>query len=176
MNWWRILTVAFWTFVVVMLAWQFYNYNNQVAALSESHPEQHYFYNPGPIASQTAPKGPDIRQIAYTVTPNSPQPGSFTVQFTVKNVGNITATSIQVKVRPYRGMILGDQDNPLPGGGGTGPVSDNDPISQYGQWVALPDLAPGQSSSNSMVFADQPNMTPTDGPKLDIIFVPVKTN
>ncbi|MCE0497597.1 MAG: hypothetical protein LV481_06600 [Methylacidiphilales bacterium] len=181
MNWRRILIVAFWTFVVVMLAWQAYNYNAQVVTHPKPAPEQHYFYNPGLIPS-SGPKVPDVRQTSYRVIPDSPQPGSFTVQFTIKNVGTATATNIQVKIRPYRGFIPGDPDNPPPGGTASGPpipavpLSDNDPTSQYGQWVSMPDLAPGQSNSESAVFPNQPNMSPIDSPKLEINFSPAKTN
>ena len=173
MNWWRTVTVAFWTFVVLMLIWQSYTYNNQVE-ISKTHPGKHYFYN-SDSAFPTPPKtsAPDVRQVAYKVIRDSPQPGNFTVQFTVKNLGSVAATAIQVKVRPYLGFIQGDQDNGHVHGGT--PISDNDPASQIGQWVALPDLAPGQSSSNSAVFIDQPNLSPNeDNPKLDMIFEPVK--
>jgi hypothetical protein len=178
MNWWRILIVAFWTFVGVMLAWQAYDYNNHVVIESETHPEKHYFYNPNP-GSVVPPKAPspDVHQVAYHVIPGSPEPGSFTVQFTVKNMGDIAATAIQVKVRPYRGILNSDPDS---GGshltnGNIGPISDDDPVSQFGQWVAVPDLAPGQLSSNSVVFADEPGKTPNDNSRLEIVFDPVKS-
>ena len=178
MNWWRTLTVAFWTFLFVMLVWQAHNYNSQVEAEAKIHPEKHYFYNPKATAAATQPKvsAPDVRQVAYKVIPHSPQPGNFTVQFTVKNVGNVAATAIQVKVRPYRGIMNGDDDNGnARPNGGVGPISDDDPVSQFGQWVALPDLAPGQSSSNSAVFVDQPGKAANEEtPRMEIIFTPVK--
>jgi len=55
------------------------------------------------------------------------------------------------------------------------PISDTDPAAQLGKWVTIPDLAPGQSSTNSVVFIDQPDKTPNeDNPQLDITFEPVK--
>jgi len=183
---WRTFIIVFWVFVGGMLAWQAYNYNNQVAAYAQAHPEQHAFYDPNAHATQTPPKAPapDVRQAAYQVIPDSPQPGSFTVRFTVKNQGNAAATSIQVKVRPYRGILNGQEDNghahgltPVPSDGANGsvaPYSDDDPVSQYGQWVNMPDLAPGQSASDSVIFAEEADKIPNENPKLEIDFEPAK--
>jgi hypothetical protein len=183
--------VGFWVFVAVMLAWQAYNYNNSVVADAAAHPEKHYFYDPGAAAPPPVPKAPapDVRQVAYHVLPGSPVPGNFTVQFTVKNLGTAAATGIRVKVRPYRGIMDGNEDNGhahadtlVPsdsddsGNGTVGPISENDPTSQFGQWVSIPDLAPGESSSNSVTFVDQSDKIPNDNPRLEIEFVPVKSN
>jgi hypothetical protein len=98
-------------------------------------------------------------------------------------VGNVTATGLEVNVRPYRGILNGDESNGhvhVTSGGGpgnnVGPIDDNDPISQYGQWVTLPDLPPGQSISDAVVFGNQPGRLPNDNPKLEIIFKPAKAN
>ena len=183
MNWWRTLTVAFWIFVGVMLAWQAYNFNNKVEVASKHNPEKHYFYNPGAV-QPAAPKAPapDVRKVDYKVIHDSPQPGDFTVEFTVKNVGNVAATAVMADIRPYRGILLGDSDNGHAHGApsaessrGVAPISDTDPAAQLGKWVTIPDLAPGQSSTNSVVFIDQPDKTPNeDNPQLDITFEPVK--
>jgi hypothetical protein len=79
-------------------------------------------------------------------------------------------------------MFQGDQDNSLRGSGAAGDAAgsshdDDDPISQLGEWVTIPDLAPGQSDSESAVFLDQPNKRPNDdNPQLEIHFEPVKAN
>ncbi len=188
----RMFIVAFWVFVAVMLAWQAYNFNKGVDTYVAAHPEKHYFYDPS-VTSPPKPHvpAPDVHQVAYHVAANSPALGNFTVNFTVKNLGDVAATGIQVKVRPYRGNFNGDEDNGHSHGAGVtppddsgrnkgdlpgsvAPLSDQDPTSQYGQWVALPDLAPGQTASASVTFPDQDGKIPNENPNLEIDFEPVK--
>jgi hypothetical protein len=177
MNKWRSLVVAFWVFLAVMLAWQAYNYNNLLTAEQQAHPAVQNFYHP-PAPPPPPPKAPaaDVRQVAYHVIHGSPGPGNFMVTFTVKNVGKVTATGVEVKVRPYRGIPNIDIDTSDSHAHTStvskylGPISDQDPVSQIGQWVDLPDLPPGQSSDESAVFPDRPGVDPGENAMLEITF------
>ncbi|HUB67433.1 MAG TPA: hypothetical protein VL981_08120 [Candidatus Methylacidiphilales bacterium] len=176
MSKWRILAVAFWVFIAIMLAWQAYTYNNRVVAEAQARPESHYIYHT--ISPPPPPKAlaADVRQTAYHVIPGSPEPDSFMVTFTVKNVGNTTATGVEVNVRPYRGIPNADEDDGDAHARvssisrALGPISDQDPLSQIGQWVSLPDLPPGQSSDESAVFPNKPGIEPNQHPQLEITF------
>jgi hypothetical protein len=159
----RKLIIAFWIFIVIMLLWQFYTYNQGLKQAAIDHPQQEHFYffqtnAAAPSAPAPAqPSGPDVEQTAYSVEENTPTSVSFTCHVTLKNVGNAKAVNIQVRVRPYRGMRLGDEDV----GNSTLKILDeNDPLSQFGQWVGFPDLAPGESSTQSVIFLNQGTAIP----------------
>jgi hypothetical protein len=92
---------------------------------------------------------------------------SFTCRVTLKNDGTETATGVQVWVRPYRGTRTDDENV------GRSPyqvLSDNDPLSLFGEWVPFPDLAPGQSSTQSVVFVARQGMHPGPNSDPQIIF------
>jgi len=156
------LIIAFWVFIVVMLLWQFYNYNESLKQQAVDHPKQTQFFfihtNAPPVAPSAVQKnGPDVQQVSYTVEDNAPTNGSFTVHVTLKNLGNAKAVGVQIHIRPYRGMRLGDEDV------GNSPLRilpDDDPLSQYGTWVSFPDLAPGESSAQSVIFLSHQGATP----------------
>jgi len=151
----RRLIILFWVFIGAMLIWQFYKYNQGIDQDTIAHPQQeHYFFNstnatPGPSTAAPARDGANVQQIGYTVAANSPGPGSFTARVTVRNIGNAKATAIQVMVRPYRGITLGDQDN---GHAVIESISDNDPLAQFGQWISFSDLDPGATETETVVF------------------------
>jgi len=151
----RWLIVTFWIFVGGMLLWQFYSYNQGVAQDAVTNPQQvhFYFYNTN-TTQATAPAAPahdgaNVQQSAYSVADNTPGAGSFTAHVTLKNVGNAKATAIEIWVRPYRGVSLGDEDV---GNTNIQPIDDNSPLAQYGEWVNFPDLAPGESATQTPVF------------------------
>jgi hypothetical protein len=159
------LIIAFWIIVGFLLLWQFYSYNQGLTQQAIDSPQQKQFWytnamanpHPGPTAPVVHDHGAYVEQTAYTVEENSPGNGNFTIHVTLKNVGNAKATGVQIHVRPYRGMRLGNED------AGNSPLTildDDAPLSQFGQWVDFPDLAPGESSTQSVVFLDQPNATP----------------
>jgi hypothetical protein len=158
----RKLIIAFWIFIVIMLLWQFYTYNQGLTQAAIDHPQQEHFWFTNSVAAPAAPtqphaNGPDVEQTGYSVEENTPTSVSFTVHVTLKNVGNAKAVGVQVRVRPYRGMRLGDEDV------GNSPLRilpEDDPLSQFGQWVSFPDLAPGESSTQSVIFLNQDNATP----------------
>jgi len=170
----RKLIIAFWIFIGCALLWQFYTYNQGLKEAAITHPQQEhfYFFNTNTAASPAAPirpkrEGADVQQIRFLVEDNAPATGSFTCHVTLKNVGNAKAVGIQVSVRPYRGIIRGDEDM---GHTDMSTLSDTDPISQFGQWVTFPDLAPGQSSTQSVIFISRSDARPGTNPNPDILF------
>jgi hypothetical protein len=169
----RKLIIAFWIFIGIMLLWQFYNYDQGLTRAAVEHPTQEHFWftnsaSATPVASSQAHRnGADVQQTAFSVQNNTPSAGNFTCRVTLKNMGNAKAVGVQVSVRPFRGISLGDADN---GHGTSGVLSDSDPISQIGQWVTFPDLAPGESGTESAVFLNRNDMQPGTNPNPEIIF------
>jgi len=168
----RKLIIAFWIFIGCMLLWQFYEYDQGLTQAEEAHPTQEHFFfyqtNLAPVAPPPQRHdGAYVEQTSFTTRDNTPATGSFTCQVTLKNDGNAKAVGVQVMVRPYRGIRTGDEDmghTPL------GVLSDNDPLAQLGQWVTFPDLAPGESSTQSVVFLSHPDVQPGANPNPDLVF------
>jgi hypothetical protein len=157
------LIIAFWIFIAIMLVWEIYSYNAGLNQEAAAHPQQQHFWFTNSTAAPAPPPPPvvhdgaDVEQTKYIVEDNAPANGSFTIHVTLKNTGNEKATSVQVHVRPYRGMRLGDEDV------GNSPMStlpEDDPLSQYGEWLDFPDLKPGESSTESVSFIHQSNAEP----------------
>ncbi len=170
----RKLIIAFWIFIGCMLLWQFYSYNQGLKEAAISHPTQEhfFFYNTNPGGAPAAPaqpkhNGPDVQQTGFSVENNAPGRGSFTCHVTLKNLGNAKAVGVQLWVRPYRGITRGDVDE---GHADMSTLSDTDPIAQIGQWVSFPDLAPGESSTQSVVFLSRGDVTPGTNPNPEIHF------
>jgi hypothetical protein len=177
----RWFLVGFWAFVALMLAWQFSSYDTAVDRQLAEHPKQeHYYYNGSASPFGTTPDEQggganpnvhvaDVRQTAYQTEADVPNPGMTTATVVVKNQGNTKAVSVQVYVRPYRGGQVGGGD--LRGGGNpSGPLSDEDPYAQLGQWVSFPDLAPGESASEKATFTTLPGLRPGPNPNPKIVF------
>lgn len=171
----RWIGIAFWIFIGVMLLWQFMSYNHHldnVAAVQAQQDNHFYFYPPGqgpkPNSVTANPKqdGADIRQTDYAVDQDKPTPGYLTAHITLKNIGTMKASNVQVMVRPYHGATVG---NPLIGTDAH-PLADSDPRSQIGQWVAFPDLAPGDSATETYVFYGQGDLEPGSNPNPQILF------
>jgi len=171
----RKVIIAFWIFIVVMLVWNFYSYNRGLTQQAADHPTpDHYFFfhtNAPAVSAGQFHNGADIEQTAFVVQPNTPATGSFTCLVTVKNIGNAKATGIQVCIRPYRGVSTVDIDV---GGNRGGTISDDDPIAQISDWLSFPDLAPGESSTQSDVFFARPEIHPGMNPKPKILFETAK--
>jgi hypothetical protein len=171
----RKLIIAFWIFIGCMLLWQFYDYNQGLKEASVEHPTQQHFWFTNSVATapgapaQAHRDGPDVQQTGFSVENNAPSTGNFTCHVTLKNVGNAKAVGVQVSVRPYRGITLDDQDE-----GHARPadvtLSDSDPISQFGQWVTFPDLAPGESSTQKVFFLSRTDVIPGTNPNPEIQF------
>jgi len=175
----RKLIIAFWIFIGVMLLWQFYTYDQGLTRAAVEHPQQEHFYffhtnaAPGAVAPARS-EGPDVEQVGYTVDEGSPSPGSFTCKMTVKNLGKAKAVNVQGSVHPYRGTRTDDEDR----GPNTGQITllnDSDYRAQMSEWVTFPDLAPGESSTQSVVFIDRSDVNPGPNPKPEIIFEREKT-
>jgi hypothetical protein len=137
-------------------------------------------------AASVVHDGAYVEQTSYTVKQSEPATGSFTVYVTLKNVGHATATGVQIHVRPFRGLRLGDEDG---GNSNLRTLPEDDPLSQYGEWVDFPDLKPDESATQSVVFLNQGSASPVvpggendvDGqPKLkltpEIVFETKKAN
>jgi len=169
----RKLIIAFWIFIVIMLLWQFYTYDQGLTQASIDHPQQqHFWFTNSASAAPVAPTpeqhtGADVEQTGFMVENNKPGAGSFTCQVTLKNVGNAKAVGVQVNVRPYRGTSTYDEDV---GHQKVIVLDDNNPISQFGQWVTFPDLAPGDSSTQSVVFISRTDARPGANPHPEILF------
>jgi hypothetical protein len=144
----RWLYVLFWLFIATMLAWQAIDYNSKQNQAAIAHPQQQQFFfyntNNGPvIPPPPVIDGPNVVQASFDVRRNDPSFNMFTCYVTVKNIGNAKATNIALFVRPYRGAVIGDEDNNHTT---FHVLAENDPISQVGQWINFPDLNPGQTS------------------------------
>ena len=157
----RVMIICFWVFIGGMLLWQFHDFNKSVDEAAAKQQEHFYFYNTNTSNTPAAPKvadGPDVQQVSCSVTMNQPGPDSFTCNVTLKNLGNAKAVDVQIMVRPYRGSSRGDVDNPSTTD--SGPIPDSDPLAQLGQSVSFPDLAPGESNTQSVVFIRQQGINP----------------
>ncbi len=168
----RLAIIAFWVVIIIMLIWQFRSYDTGLTQDSIDHPQQQHFFfyhtNSAPVAPSAAhSEGADVEQTAFDVQPNAPSAGNFTCRVTVKNLGTAKATGVQVDVRPYKGIALGDLDN---GHARPGTMNDSDPISQIGQWVTFPDLAPGEEATETAVFLNRSDVSPGANPQPEIVF------
>src|ERR1700761_3875921 len=153
----RKLIIGFWVVIILLLLWQFHDYNQGLEKKGhEEVQQQHFFFVPTNAGPQAPPKpvheGAYVEQIAYNVQRETPGAGSFTCNMTLKNTGTSLATSVQGAIYPFRGTRLGDPDN---GHSDSKVISDTDARSNIVQWVNFPDLAPGQSETESAVFIDQ---------------------
>ena len=171
----RKLIWAFWIFIIGMLLWQFYNYNQGMTQDAIEHPKpEHYFFPHKTAAAATAPtevhhSGAFVHQVGFVTRKDTPAPGNFTCEVTLKNDGDAKATDVEVHVRPFKGIMLGDEDETA-----LKPLPDSDPASQLGQWVTFPDIAPGQSASETVIFLNHGVLTPGSNPDPEIVFESAK--
>lgn len=169
------LIALFWVFIGGMLIWQFSSYNHAVVQQAIDHPKPaHYFFDGSsqqPDSVAPSLRAANVQQIGFLTQNDTPSAGSFTAQVILKNVGNTKATGVQVFVRPYRGILVNpngrqrsnDDFNTLP-------LSENDPLSQFGQWVTFPDLDPGQENTQNVIFLSRSGIGPGKNPQPQIIF------
>jgi hypothetical protein len=174
----RKLIVAFWIFIICMLLWQFYTYDKAQTDAATAHPQQTQFFfihtNAASVVSAPAQKeGPDVQQVAYRVEENTPSTGSFTCDVTLKNLGKTKAVNVQSEVRPFRGTRT-DNDDVGRNEATITLLDDSDPRAQLSTWVNFPDLAPGESSTQTTVFLQRTDLAPGPNPKPQIIFEPEK--
>jgi hypothetical protein len=175
MSWTRRFIWAFWIFVVVMLLWQFYQYNQKLSTPDPTHQTQdHYFFyqpTPGAAAAPVEHGGPFVEQTGFRVEDSTPTGSSFTCHVTLKNTGKAKAINVEVCVRPFRGTLDGSEDAGL---NTNKLLSDDSPRAQINQWITFPDLAPGESSTQSAVFMKQGASEYGSNPKAEISFTPEK--
>jgi hypothetical protein len=168
----RWLIVLFWVLVGFVLLKQCADSGRKIAQEAGTAPPRQYFFV-APPATKSLP-GPavpspnaDVHQVGFTWKDNTPGQGLYTCQVTLRNDGTKPATGVSVHVRPYRGTMYGTNGE---GHVGYRLLKDTDILSQYGSWVSFPDLKPGESSTQSAVFLDQPNATPGYNPNPEIDF------
>jgi hypothetical protein len=178
MSWTQRFIWAFWIFVIIMLVWQFYDYNKKISTPDPNHPAQdhYFFYMPkagsgGAAAAAAEHDGPYVEQTDFRVEDGVPTSVSFTCHVTLKNIGKAKATGVEVCVRPFRGTQVYDDtsarnDNKV--------LPDDSPLAQISQWVTFPDLAPGESSTQSAVFMRANTSDYGENPKPEIIYEPEK--
>jgi hypothetical protein len=168
----RWLILAFWIVIVGMLIKQLIDKNAQLAA----HPadQQHFFFTPVPGQEPPPPPvpGADVRETGFAVEPDTPSPGNFTCHVTLQNQGSTKAIGVQLHVLPYRNGSLLNTETPAVNHS----AANQWDLSHYGVWLAFPDLAPGQSSTQSTIFLAYPNVRPGEDPHPEIIFKADKPN
>jgi hypothetical protein len=168
----RWLIFSFWVFVIGMLIWQGYSHEVNADRESAAHPQpKHYFFDPAmdePAAVNPNLHSADVRQTAYWTSPDLTGSG-FISHVVLKNQGNARAVGIQVWVRPYRGIKValsatrGDGANVYP-------LSDNDPLAQFGRWINTPDLGPSESCTQTVDFVARPGVELGVNPHPQILF------
>jgi hypothetical protein len=176
MSWTRRFIWTLWIFLGVLLCWNLYSCNDKIATEAAKPKQDHFFfYQPTKesAAAASIPEGPRVEQTGFRVEDNAPSDGAYTCHVTLKNTGKSKAINVQVCVRPFRGSVSGGADDSGPNV--STPIPDDDPRAQINQWLAFPDLDPGQSSTQSIVFTKVSN-APNFGnnPKPEIVFRPEK--
>jgi hypothetical protein len=164
----RWFIVLFWVVVIFMILKGCYD-----SEMAREHEEQMHPPAPSglpfPPAPQPTPppaptpQGAKVVQTGCVIQFETP-PGNFTCVVTVKNIGDQKATGVQLHLRPYRGSMRGLVDI----GPQRGTLSDTDPLSQMGTWLGFPDLAPGDSATQTASFMNQPNIMPGRNPDPEI--------
>ena len=175
MSWTRRFIWAFWICLAVMLCWNLYSCNDKIAQEAAQPKQEHFFfYQPTKetAAAAAIPAGPRVEQTGFRVEDNTPTDGAFTCHVTLTNTGKGKAINVQVCVKPFRGGVSGnDGDGPNV----SVPIPDDDPRAQINQWLSFPDLDPGQSSTQSIVFTKERGASNYgDNPKAEIVFQPEK--
>jgi hypothetical protein len=181
MSWTQRFIWAFWIFIAIMVVWEAYAYNAKLSKPDPAHPTQdhYFFYMPkasGDQAAAAAPSeqtGPSVEQTGFTIEDNTPSSSAFTCHVTLKNTGKAKAVGVSVRVRPYHGTLLSNADD---GGARNSDeiLPEDSPLAQVSQYVTFPDLAPGESSTQSAVFTKQGSHEYGTNPKPEITFEPEK--
>ncbi len=169
---------AFWILIGTMLFLQFNSYNKHLDQVAAAAPprQEHFFYVHGQtnaVTTTDAPPQPDkadVQQVAFSYDNDTPTQGYFTCHVVLMNKGTLKAQEISVQVSPYRGIMVGDDNDNNDNGLGPHAIDDNDPLAQINQWVSFPDLAPGESKSADVSFMGQPRVKPGHNPNPQIIF------
>ena len=170
----RWLILLFWVVVIGMLLKECHDSDAARQQDLQSHPSQaHFFFTPPP-APPAAPPPPsqdaDVRQVRFVVQQDTPAPGSFTCQVTVQNTGLRRARYIQLQVRPFFGAHMDDEGGRI----NDTRISNMDTVSQISTWISFPDLNPGESSTQTTTFLDQPHIIPGFNSRPEIKFETVK--
>jgi hypothetical protein len=168
--------ILFWVFVTAMMLKQCHDMNVQRDEAAAQAPHEFFFNQPSTSKITPMPPPPpssdaDVEQVGFVVQDDTPVPGNFTCNVTLKNLGQKTATGIQIAVRPFRGARYGN-DNV--GHAPVGILPDSNPLAQRQAWLAFPDLAPGEQSTESTVFPKQVGIEPGSNPNPEIDYQSAK--
>ncbi len=166
----RWLIALFWIVVGALLLEQCHEATEKAIKEGRDNPPRQYFFTapPGP-AQPAAPavKEPDVRQTAFTVKEETPGPGSFTCYVTLRNFGAVHRPRHLDPGPAYRGVRYGAEDI---GHLSHRVLAETDPLSQYSASLSFPDLKPGESSTQPVVFLNQANVKPGFNPRPEISF------
>lgn len=177
----RWLIVAVWIIIMGAFVTKFFSQDKRLGRSDDlsavpSPTPQHFFalHGKGPgdeKPSLLKPGVADVRQVAFSYTLRTPEAHYFTCHVTLMNGGALKATHVQVQVRPFRGIPMGNPDGGrFMGSDPNRAISDDNPVAQYNAWVSFPDIEPGQTVSRDAVFFNRPGYTPGDNPNPQIIF------
>lgn len=174
MSWTRRFIWAFWIFVITMLLWQAYQYNAKISAPAEHPTPEHFFFyqHTGKAAGPVEHDGPFVEQTGFDVLDNTPTDTSFTCRVTLKNTGKAKAINVGMSVSPFKGALAENVDDG--GRNDSRKLSEADPLTQIKQWVSFPDLDPGQSVTQSVVFTKVGSSEYGTNPKPQIVYEPEK--
>jgi hypothetical protein len=173
MSWTRRAIWAFWIFVIMMLLWQFYVYNDKLSQPEAQPKQEHYFFyqrstsKPEPVEHD----GPFVEQTGFSVEDNTPTSTSFTCRVTLKNTGKAKAINVEVMVRPYLGASASDADDG--GRNDSKTINADSLLGQISKSVSFPDLEPGESKTEDAVFYKQ-SSNYGNNPKPEIVYQPEK--
>jgi hypothetical protein len=152
----RWLIVAFW--VAMLLVGVVYVSQAVMAPPPPPVPEKHWF--PPPLPGSVPPAAPANAEVhlVHYIMKRVPDTSTFTADVTVQNVGLKKATSVQVKIQPYVGTM--DTNKAQPGPDEIPDQPGGDPMANVVQWVTFPDLAPDETSTQTLSFSMRSDADP----------------
>ena len=164
----RWMIAAFWAVMIVIGLT--YAVESILAPPPKVVPEKHWFPAPLPSANAASSASADVRMTHYIES--SAGISTFNVEVTLKNFGRKKATGVQIKIFPYtvgsdtnvEPHVHGPDEMPLTHGQG-------DILQTAFQYITFPDIAPGDSSTQTVSLPNRSDADPSDSqPKPEIQF------
>ena len=162
----RWIITAFWA--VMILVGLTYAIESILAPPPPVAPEKHWFPAPLPSSTTTTSAGADVRMTHYIES--NAGISLFNVAVTLKNFGQKKATGVQIKIFPY---TIGRDMDPNVHGPDEMPVThgQGDILQTASQDITFPDIAPGDSSTQTVSLPMRSDGDPSDSqPKPEIQF------